>query len=175
MFDLLRTAHQVIVCSLCFSLVISHIAYMQVSSLASYALSDITTLKISKSQNLNLKISNPLTPRIRMRSTQFILFDYGWHTRLCLVIFAITGFLWVGWTVVRPLQYKWKIVVSIVGTYMVASFEIFDFPPISIMGGAWLDAHALWHGCCIPFNLLSWIFLVEDTRFYLMEHQKQDV
>lgn len=79
----------------------------------------------------------------------------------CVCIAGMIGmFGWLLWCAAhRKNRYVWRCAMTVVGIHLSVLLELLDFPPLF-----WtLDAHALWHACTAPLNLLWWKWVLEKS------------
>ncbi|XP_076461872.1 GPI-specific phospholipase A2-like PGAP3 [Babylonia areolata] len=89
----------------------------------------------------------------------FVHFDYGYNMKFNVAIGMVSVFGWIAWCIAhRKDRYVWKCAAAMLGINLTVLLELLDFPPL------WwtLDAHALWHACTVPINLLWWRFIIDD-------------
>ena len=89
----------------------------------------------------------------------YVLFDYGYHVKVCIAAGAAQSLLWVGWAAATapPARRQLYTFVLLVNACML--LEVLDFPPLL---RASLDAHALWHLATVPLVYLFYRFIVSD-------------
>lgn len=90
-----------------------------------------------------------------------VLFDYGYHVKVCIVAGAAQSLLWLLWglraTPRTPGRSPLLAFILLVNACM--TLEVLDFPPIL----STLDAHALWHAGTVPLVYLFYSFIQADT------------
>ncbi|XP_066925225.1 post-GPI attachment to proteins factor 3-like [Clytia hemisphaerica] len=92
----------------------------------------------------------------------FIHFDYGYNMKFLVSNGIINITVWFIWSWInRKKRPVGKCVLVMGGTLLLASLEVFDFPPIFWI----LDGHALWHFGTIPIPFLWFSFLTENALF----------
>jgi hypothetical protein len=89
----------------------------------------------------------------------YVLFDYGYHVKVCIAAGAAQSLLWVGWAAATapPARRQLYTFVLLVNACML--LEVLDFPPLL---HASLDAHALWHLATVPLVYFFYRFIISD-------------
>ena len=85
---------------------------------------------------------------------------FCWYSSLLCVAAMMGMFGWLFWCFAnRKKHYVRYCALSVLGVHLSLLLEVLDFPPLF-----WtLDAHALWHACTAPLNLLWWKWVVMVT------------
>ncbi|XP_047135912.1 post-GPI attachment to proteins factor 3 isoform X2 [Hydra vulgaris] len=99
----------------------------------------------------------------------FIEFDYSHNMRVMIILGLVNISFWMVWCFKHSYRYYvWKCVLTMVGTFLFASLELWDFPPIFYT----FDAHSLWHLSTVPLTYLWYRFLYDDACYELYERFK---
>lgn len=90
-----------------------------------------------------------------------VLFDYGYHMKVCIAAGTAQSLLWLGWALAaRPPHPGRRFLVGfILAVNACMALEVLDFPPLAHV----LDAHALWHAATAPLVLLFYRFIEADV------------
>ncbi|KAL4437289.1 hypothetical protein ABPG75_004428 [Micractinium tetrahymenae] len=91
----------------------------------------------------------------------FVLFDYGYHVKVCIAASAAQSLLWLLWALAaRPRPPGRRPLLSfILLVNACMALEVLDFPPVL----ATLDAHSLWHAATAPLIYLFYHFVQADV------------
>lgn len=89
-----------------------------------------------------------------------VLFDYGYHVKVCIVAGAAQSLLWLLWAVASapPPPGRRPLLSFILFVNTCMALEVLDFPPIWRV----LDAHSLWHAATVPLVYLFYRFIQAD-------------
>lgn len=101
-----------------------------------------------------------------------VLFDYGYHMKVCIAAGTAQSLLWVGWALaVRPAHAGRRYLLAFVAAvHACMLLEVLDFPPFFHA----LDAHSLWHAATAPLVLLFYRFIEADVRSHAPAAAKAD-
>jgi hypothetical protein len=91
----------------------------------------------------------------------FYELNHDLNMKVCVAMGVAQLLIWAAWGGVSRHPSRWKVWVVVVGGGLAALLEIYDFPPYE----GYIDAHALWHACSIPFTYLWWSFIKDDAEF----------
>lgn len=89
----------------------------------------------------------------------FVLFDYGYHVKVCIAAGAAQSLLWLGWALGTspPGRRHLLSFIALVNACML--LEVLDFPPLWHV----LDAHSLWHLATVPLVHVFYQFIETDV------------
>lgn len=89
-----------------------------------------------------------------------VLFDYGYHVKVCIAAGAAQSLLWLAWAAAprRP-PGRAPLLAFILLVNACMALEVLDFPPIL----STLDAHSLWHAATAPLVFLFYRFIEADA------------
>ncbi len=90
-----------------------------------------------------------------------VLFDYGYHVKVCIAAGTAQSLLWLGWALAaRPPHPGRRYLLGFIAAVNACMLlEILDFPPLMQV----LDAHAMWHAATAPLVLLFYRFIEADV------------
>ena len=90
-----------------------------------------------------------------------VLFDYGYHVKVCIAAGTAQSLLWLGWALAsRPPHPGRRYLLGFIAAVNACMLlEILDFPPLLQV----LDAHAMWHAATAPLVLLFYRFIEADV------------
>lgn len=90
-----------------------------------------------------------------------VLFDYGYHVKVCIAAGAAQSLLWLAWAVAAPRRSPGRasLLAFILLLNACMALEILDFPPLLSV----LDAHSLWHAATAPLVYLFYHFIRADA------------
>jgi hypothetical protein len=93
------------------------------------------------------------------RHMLLVLFDYGYHVKVCIAAGAAQSLLWLGWAAAAPRPGRGPLLAFVLLVNACMLLEVLDFPPV------WdaLDAHALWHAATVPLVYLFYRFVTADV------------
>jgi len=102
-----------------------------------------------------------------------VLFDFGWHVNLSVILLVIHTLLWAPYCVLhRDRPYAKWFWLSSLSIALAAPLEIFDFPNRAALLGHF-DAHSLWHAAGVVIGY-SWCkFLIGDALWYSGKLEKR--
>lgn len=91
----------------------------------------------------------------------FIKFDYGYNMKFLVGNGIVNIVLWLIWCLKNRKRkpFVWKCAISMLGTLCLASFELWDFPPLWFV----FDGHALWHFGTTPVAYMWFCFLTDNA------------
>ncbi|KAL4439465.1 hypothetical protein ABPG77_008794 [Micractinium sp. CCAP 211/92] len=90
-----------------------------------------------------------------------VLFDYGYHVKVCIAAGAAQSLLWLAWGAAAPQRRPGRasLLTFILLLNACMALEILDFPPLLSA----LDAHSLWHAATAPLVYLFYRFIHADA------------
>lgn len=94
------------------------------------------------------------------RHMLFVLFDYGYHMKVCIAAGLAQSALWVAWAAAarpRPAGRR-ALLAFLAAVHACMLLEVLDFPPLWHV----LDAHSLWHAATAPLVYLFYRFIEAD-------------
>jgi len=97
-----------------------------------------------------------------------INFDYGYNMKFLVANGVINIITWLVWSFIYRHQrpFAWKCAFAMGGTLLLATLEIWDFPPFF-----WIfDGHSLWHLGTTPISFIWFSFLTDNAIFEI--HKK---
>jgi hypothetical protein len=90
----------------------------------------------------------------------FVLFDYGYNMRVCILLGVAHSLLWLCWAHATRHPQRARLTAVVLAAHAASLLELLDFAPLA---GA-LDAHALWHAATPAVTLAWYAFLAADAR-----------
>ena len=92
----------------------------------------------------------------------YVLFDYGYHVKVCLAAGAVQSLAWVAWAVGGGGEGagRRRLLAFVAAVNACMALEVLDFPPLL---GHTLDAHSLWHAATAPLVYLFASFITADV------------
>lgn len=90
-----------------------------------------------------------------------VLFDYGYHVKVCIAAGTAQSLMWLGWALAaRPPHPGRRYLLGFIAAVNACMLlEVLDFPPLLHT----LDAHSLWHAATAPLVLLFYRFIEADV------------
>ena len=96
---------------------------------------------------------------VHMYYMAFVLFDYGWNTRVCVLLGVAHSLVWAVWAVATRHPQRRLLLSVLFAAHAASLFELLDFAPVAGV----LDAHALWHAATPAVTLAWYRFLAADA------------